>query len=176
MYHMELTRAGPICIRYLENAIQVAETWEMTQVSFWSNFVAAYWVFLLLQRLRNFAIVVSKKHKDWRKCKYCVAVKVDCPLLINCGGVTMELVQKVCFFVSMFVYALSVLSLLECFEHKFRIYTLAQNLVFHRWLVPLEEWTMLSVPVSWANWRCMTRKLDWLPNRILSSTAVFYFQ
>ena len=42
MYHMELTRAGPICIRYLENAIQVAETWEMTQVSFWSNFVAAY--------------------------------------------------------------------------------------------------------------------------------------
>ena len=89
MYRMELTRAGPICIRYLENAIQVAETWEMTQVRFWSSI-------FLLQRLRNFAIVVSKKHKDWRKCKYCVAVKVDCPLLINCGGVTMELVQKVC--------------------------------------------------------------------------------
>jgi hypothetical protein len=34
-YHMELTRAGPICIRYLENAIQLAESWEMTQVLFW---------------------------------------------------------------------------------------------------------------------------------------------
>ena len=34
---MELTRAGPICIRYIENAIQLAETWEMTQVRFWLN-------------------------------------------------------------------------------------------------------------------------------------------
>ena len=54
---MELTRAGPICIRYLENAIQLAETWEMTQVRFWLNI--AYIDFFTLQRLRNFAIVVS---------------------------------------------------------------------------------------------------------------------
>ena len=40
-------------------------------------------------------MVVSKKHKEWKNCKYCIAVKVESPKLKNCGGVTMELVQKV---------------------------------------------------------------------------------
>ena len=30
---MELTRAGPICTRYLETAFSLAESWDMTQVS-----------------------------------------------------------------------------------------------------------------------------------------------
>ena len=29
---MELTRSGPLCIRYLEAAFSLAETWDMTQV------------------------------------------------------------------------------------------------------------------------------------------------
>ena len=40
-------------------------------------------------------MVVSKKHRDWQHCRYCIAVKIDSPRLKNCGGVTMELVQKV---------------------------------------------------------------------------------
>ena len=63
-FHMELTRAAPLCVRYF-------------------------------QRLRCLAIVVSKKHRDWKRCKFCLAVKLSSPLLKNCGGVTMELVQKV---------------------------------------------------------------------------------
>ena len=39
--------------------------------------------------------MVSKKHRDWKKCKYVLAVKIESPKLKNCGGVTMELVQKV---------------------------------------------------------------------------------
>ena len=74
---MELTRAAPICIRFVESALQVAESWDMSE------------------RLRSFAVVVSKKHKDWKKCKYCLAIKIDSPQLKNCGGVTMVLVQKV---------------------------------------------------------------------------------
>lgn len=31
-YHMELTRAGPICLRFLENAFNAAEAWDMTEV------------------------------------------------------------------------------------------------------------------------------------------------
>ena len=31
-YHMELTRAGPICIRYLESAFTKAESWDKTEV------------------------------------------------------------------------------------------------------------------------------------------------
>ena len=31
-YHMELTRAGPICIKFLENTFSLAETWTMTEV------------------------------------------------------------------------------------------------------------------------------------------------
>ena len=38
---------------------------------------------------------MSKKHRDWKRCKFCLAVKLSSPLLKNCGGVTMELVQKV---------------------------------------------------------------------------------
>ena len=56
---MELTRAAPICIRFVESALQVAESWDMSE------------------RLRSFAVVVSKKHKDWKKCKYCLAIKID---------------------------------------------------------------------------------------------------
>ena len=74
---MELTRAGPICLRFLESAFQLAESWDMSQ------------------RLRSFAVVVSKKHRDWKHCKYVLALKLDSPQLKNCGGVTMELVQKV---------------------------------------------------------------------------------
>ena len=48
-----------------------------------------------LKRLRTFAIVSSKKHRDWKKCKFALAVKIDTPMLKNCGGVTMDLVQKV---------------------------------------------------------------------------------
>ena len=29
---MELTRAGPICLRYIESAFSLAENWDMTQV------------------------------------------------------------------------------------------------------------------------------------------------
>ena len=31
-YHMELTRAAPLCVRYLEAAFSLAENWDMTQV------------------------------------------------------------------------------------------------------------------------------------------------
>ena len=31
-FHMELTRAAPLCVRYLEAAFSVAEKWDMTQV------------------------------------------------------------------------------------------------------------------------------------------------
>lgn len=31
-YHMELTRAGPICLRYIESAFTLAEKWDITQV------------------------------------------------------------------------------------------------------------------------------------------------
>ena len=31
-YHIELTRAGPICLRFLENAFTLAESWDMTEV------------------------------------------------------------------------------------------------------------------------------------------------
>ena len=37
----------------------------------------------------------SKKHRDWKTCKYVLALKIDTPMLKNCGGVTMDLVQKV---------------------------------------------------------------------------------
>ena len=76
-YHMELTRAAPICVRFVESAFQIAESWDMSE------------------RLRCFAVVASKKHKSWKKCKYCLADKLDSPQLKNCGGVTMDLVQKV---------------------------------------------------------------------------------
>ena len=33
-YHIELTRAGPICLRFLENAFTLAESWDMTEVGF----------------------------------------------------------------------------------------------------------------------------------------------
>jgi hypothetical protein len=56
------------------------------------KFQLQFWNF---QRLRSFAIVSSKKHKEFKKCKYVLAVKIDTPLLKNCGGVTMDLVQKV---------------------------------------------------------------------------------
>ena len=42
IHHMELTRAAPICIRFVESAFQVAESWDMSE------------------KLRLFAGVVSK--------------------------------------------------------------------------------------------------------------------
>ena len=39
---MELTRAGPICIRYLENVFSLAESWDMTQVIYLSSFFLKY--------------------------------------------------------------------------------------------------------------------------------------
>ena len=40
-------------------------------------------------------MVTSKKHRDFKTCKFCIALKIDSPKLKNCGGITMELVQKV---------------------------------------------------------------------------------
>ena len=37
----------------------------------------------------------SKKHREWKRCKSVLALKIDTPMLKNCGGVTMDLVQKV---------------------------------------------------------------------------------
>ena len=45
--------------------------------------------------MRTFAVVCSKKHRDWKTCKFVLALKIDTPMLKNCGGVTMDLVQKV---------------------------------------------------------------------------------
>ena len=56
-----------------------------------------YQLYFIHQRLRNFAIVASKKHRDFRICKFTIAVKIDNPKLKNCGGITMDLVQKVTF-------------------------------------------------------------------------------
>ena len=33
-------------------------------------------------------MVMSKKHRDWQDCKYCIAVKIDSPRLKNCGACT----------------------------------------------------------------------------------------
>ena len=89
---MELTRAGPICVRFIESAFALAESWDMTQVSI---LVHTKNYSIISQRLRTFAIVSSKKHRDWKKCKFVLALKIDTPMLKNCGGVTMDLVQKV---------------------------------------------------------------------------------
>ena len=98
---MELTRAGPLCLRYLEAVFTLAETWDMSQ------------------RCRCFAIVSSKKHKDWQICKTSLAAKLGCPELQNCGGVTCSLVQKVITAIggSNDVVCASFLSQLEVYDH-----------------------------------------------------------
>ena len=71
----------------------MAGSWDMTEVP-----ESEVFDLILFKRLRNFAVVVSKKHRDWKTCKYCIAIKIDSPKLKNCGGITMELVQKVIFY------------------------------------------------------------------------------
>ena len=65
------------------------------------------------------AVVTSKKHRDRKVCMFCIAVKIDSPKLKNCGGVTMELVQKVSDFSLSLLFTIS---LLFSFSHSFFLY------------------------------------------------------
>ena len=75
--HIELSRAVPLCQRYLEGIVQMTEEWTLTE------------------RFRSLAVVSSNKHKGSNKCKIVVAVRISESRFKVVDGVGMEIIQRV---------------------------------------------------------------------------------
>ena len=59
--HIELSRAVPLCQRYLEGIMKMSEDWTLTE------------------RFRSLAVVSSNKHKGSAKSKIVIAVRISEP-------------------------------------------------------------------------------------------------
>ena len=75
--HIELSRAVPLCQRYLEGVVRLANSWTLTE------------------RYRSLAVVSSNKHKESGKCKIVVAVRISEPRFKVVDGVSIEIIQRV---------------------------------------------------------------------------------
>ena len=75
--HIELSRAVPLCQRYLEGIIKMAEKWTLTEI------------------YRSLAVVSSNKHKESSKCRIVVAVRISEPRFKVVDGVSMDIIQRV---------------------------------------------------------------------------------
>ena len=75
--HIELSRAFPLCHRYLEGIVKMTEEWSLTE------------------RFRSLAVVSSNKHSSSSKCKIVIAARISEPRFKLVEGVSMEIIQRV---------------------------------------------------------------------------------
>ena len=75
--HLELSRAVPICQRFIEGLLSKVGEWTQTE------------------RLRSLAVVSSNKHLGSNTCKIVIAVRISEPRFKLVDGVSMDIIQRV---------------------------------------------------------------------------------